>query len=77
MICHQTGWSSPMRSISSRFSSGVARGPSATVAGSPGTRKTAAYMATMTKDEDQEAETDALDCVCEHGLLALLRRNRA
>ena len=49
MICHQTGWSRPMRSISICFSSGVARGPSATLAGSPGTRKTAVYITIITK----------------------------
>lgn len=48
-IWRHTGWSRPMRSVSRCLSSGVARGPSATLAGSPGTRKTAAYIATMTK----------------------------
>ena len=37
-----------MRSISARFSSGVARGPKASDAGSPGTRNTIAYIASMT-----------------------------
>jgi hypothetical protein len=47
-ICVRIGWSSPIRSRSASFSSGVARGPSASEAGSPGTRKTMPYMATMT-----------------------------
>src|SRR5689334_20274076 len=37
-----------MRSVSMRLSSGVARGPSAMLAGSPGMRKTAAYIAVIT-----------------------------
>ena len=35
--CTTSGWSSPMRSRNTAFCSAVARGPSAMVAGSPGT----------------------------------------
>ena len=48
IICVRIGWSSPILSRSASFNSGVARGPRARVAGSPGTRKTMAYMAVMT-----------------------------